>query len=1225
MSRLTIEIYVDDQGAVKIANVSKSLEDLGTKGQKAGAQATSAFSQTAGACEQAAAAAGNVSSQLLQVLGVTVSIAGAAYLVEKAISSWYSVITGGIEAVDNYQRQIISASAMLTSMTDTTKEPDLSKAYDEWKDYFAWLWTASIDADKRVAASGTEIFMTAQELAKKGVKATEQEMVDIAGRLTDFIKQVSPMGAAEGGTRSIEQIRSEVREMLAGNVRMGAQVAQMFDQIDANFKENMAKARETGTVYEYLDRLLIGQKYAVKDMANTWESVSSSLKATWQQVNIAAFSEGYADVVKYAQDLLSLLMENGELTARGKNLADALGEAWSTAKPKVEELLTYILDNSPEVITNVQNVAGAVGNIAAAAISAVQKVSELYNRLKDLPNSLPAWIGGGAAAGFMAGGPPGAVAGAIGGLGGGMYYNISRLMDQNAKQQQDLDGALKAGQKASVGVVGRITDITQLSSDQLAALKDNVNGQLRSLGATQQSLENLQKQGKGSGKAPATPPVRPYKPEDAAGAGGGTGAAENRIRSMLSNLDAELMKLSEGSLAGVDGWLNKMLGDIGQVASKGVDGTEAESKAYEVAFQRKKKLTDEFWLLIAKYSGDSYALLEAEYQRDLQKYQGALAQKKMAELEAIKDPKTRYQAEMAAQKEANDAKLALDQAYEVKRQELRLKSSKAIEDLSVNALKAMAQSTPFLGQQLALESQLLDAEIRRGRADQDLQLQKLLNSHEITAAQADDIRGVQAMADQYRRFAQQMKGWQTEGIGGGIKLWQMDVWQREVTEGADYFKSVMQRAGSWITDTLGQGLADVFLGKKIDKKAMQEQLLGTAFKEMMARAWKDTEKLLAGRPPEGLLQGGQQAAQTLEQGGAACGRQIISAAQEAAAVLSRITPGGRLGGEVPAAGGGLGGAGLGGMDRMSRDFTRDLSRDMRTWERSMSRDMTRMTRDFTRTADKAFNDFGGYNKLYGESSKQWFDTGNFWNDNVGDTNLQAGYAGQTAAQRGLMSNVQLGLGAASLGLGALAMITGSRELSMAAMVLQVAATLLMTASELGIIHGGGIVAHEGLLVAHNGFAFDERLAKLQVGEWVIQRDSVAKLVQTWGPGLFNMINEEGRLPIDPHGMLVAHQGMAVGAQGLFPPGSFMWYLLQGNPQLQGYLGSPMPLLTSGFNLDPAKLDFSRLGSGGGGSSDTHYWTINQERHYKHRPSRWDYMRDAELIAEVLERRTGRHF
>jgi hypothetical protein len=39
-------------------------------------------------------------------------------------------------------------------------------------------------------------------------------------------------------------------------------------------------------------------------------------------------------------------------------------------------------------------------------------------------------------------------------------------------------------------------------------------------------------------------------------------------------------------------------------------------------------------------------------------------------------------------------------------------------------------------------------------------------------------------------------------------------------------------------------------------------------------------------------------------------------------------------------------------------------------------------------------------------------------------------------------------------------------------------------------HSGGVVAHRGLLVAHGGLAPDERLVLAQVGEGIIQRDTM---------------------------------------------------------------------------------------------------------------------------------------
>jgi hypothetical protein len=220
------------------------------------------------------------------------------------------------------------------------------------------------------------------------------------------------MTQGEGGFRNVMQIQQEIRAMLEGEVRMGAQAAQQFQVIDVNFKQHMETARRTGTVYEYLNKLLEGQKQATKDMANTWESVHSSLRQVWAQVQIRAFGQAYDDTVLFGKVLIDTLLQGAELTERGNKLADAFGFAWSEAKIQVADLLDYMLDNFPQVVDNVKSVASAMGTIGGAAAGAVKEIAAIITQLRELSgNPMVQMLLGGALGSRL--GPIGAAVGAI--------------------------------------------------------------------------------------------------------------------------------------------------------------------------------------------------------------------------------------------------------------------------------------------------------------------------------------------------------------------------------------------------------------------------------------------------------------------------------------------------------------------------------------------------------------------------------------------------------------------------------------------------------------------------------------------------------------------------------------------------------------------------------------------------------------------------------------------
>ena len=165
--RVTIELYVDDQGTVKIRNATAAVQELGPAGERSGKQLGSGLDYAAGKAE-------SLATQLLAVVGITASVAGGAYLMEKAFSAWYSMVSDGISIVDDYQKKIIGTSYIMATMSQVPA-PDLSKAYASWTEFHQWLYRESIYVDKQSAASSGEIFALALELEKKGVVANTRE------------------------------------------------------------------------------------------------------------------------------------------------------------------------------------------------------------------------------------------------------------------------------------------------------------------------------------------------------------------------------------------------------------------------------------------------------------------------------------------------------------------------------------------------------------------------------------------------------------------------------------------------------------------------------------------------------------------------------------------------------------------------------------------------------------------------------------------------------------------------------------------------------------------------------------------------------------------------------------------------------------------------------------------------------------------------------------------
>jgi hypothetical protein len=571
--RVTIELYVDDQGTVKIINARKAVEDLGQAGKKGGDEMASGL-------QKAGDYSANLASQLGSVLGITLSVAGAAYMVEKGFSAWKNLIAGGIGMVDDYQKKIVGTSYILTTMSDVPA-PDLSKAYGQWKEYFAWLYQQSLEADKKSAASAQEIFGVSVELAKKGVIAASKEEMDTIGRLTDLMKAVTPTYA------SLEQqARGEIEAMMSGTTRLGAQTALILAQIDPAFKKNIASAREQNTELEYLRSLLPQIKQYTTDLMGTWNAVSASLKSAWQVINLQAFGDAHRDVVGFAQQLGDRLVQNGQLTKEGEAAAAALGVAWSAAKGQVAGLLDYVINNGPEVISNVKAIASGVGAIGGAAISSIKWVSNLIQELnRASENPLIGALLGAGAGRYLGLGPWGMVAGGAAGF-------------------------VAAGQRGNEAEVAR------------------------GLARAQKEFEGYETPGEGLGlpyAPPGAPPRTPKtrRPPGGQGTGGGAGGGAGRdtsgtLESLIMQLRQEQAKLTEGAFAGIDAAYEKTVSKIRKLAMDEQQLREGMLAADEWREAKKQKVVEDFNLKHLRQMHQTTALQIAEDEKRLDSVQGNL-------------------------------------------------------------------------------------------------------------------------------------------------------------------------------------------------------------------------------------------------------------------------------------------------------------------------------------------------------------------------------------------------------------------------------------------------------------------------------------------------------------------------------------------------------------------------------------------------------------------------
>ncbi|MDD4987040.1 MAG: hypothetical protein PHQ43_14985, partial [Dehalococcoidales bacterium] len=330
----------------------------------------------------AGSAASQCASNMLAIVGVTLSVAGAFAVAHKAATSWYSAISSGIDKVESFKKEMISTSYLLAAQSDV-KPPDLSKAYTAWGNYYKWMYDQSMRADKAAASGMEDIMAVSTQLLKKGVVAKTPEQFDVIARLTDVMK-----GAVPAYASLAMQARGEIEAMLNGVQRMGAQTAMILSALDPKYKENMANARATRTELEYLNSLLPKIEQYNLDMMGTMDAVTSSMKSAWSVVQIKAFGDAHKEVVRFLGELGNRIVDNGKLTQQGERLALALGQAWSQAKVKITEAFDYILTNFPTIVESFGKAVSGTARFASTVISTIMTVTNWVKNNYELIKSL---------------------------------------------------------------------------------------------------------------------------------------------------------------------------------------------------------------------------------------------------------------------------------------------------------------------------------------------------------------------------------------------------------------------------------------------------------------------------------------------------------------------------------------------------------------------------------------------------------------------------------------------------------------------------------------------------------------------------------------------------------------------------------------------------------------------------------------------------------------------
>ncbi len=291
--------------------------------------------------------------------------------------------------------------------------------------------------------------------------------------------------------------------------------------------------------------------------------------------------------------------------------------------------------------------------------------------------------------------------------------------------------------------------------------------------------------------------------DDKGGGGKSTDAAEQAMKSFIATMEAETARGAGDTEAILGAWYGKQLVSIEKWKNAGLDTTTALTAADAAYYSKLEKINSDFNDWYIGGMDDQYGKLVAQEDKKLKEVAG------------------------------NAEKIAkVQEYYDKKHYELQQQVEKDIEGLHKTNLQAISQASPFLSDQLAIESKILEVEIQRNRADLDLKLSKMSISQDLK----DQLRAEQAVADQAKRYDQERKKWETQGVSGGLKTWGIERLGEVESRGAKQTAEFLKNTESYLGDTLGQSLVDKLHNKKTDLMAMFSDLGDATVKSLSKKA-----------------------------------------------------------------------------------------------------------------------------------------------------------------------------------------------------------------------------------------------------------------------------------------------------------------------------------------------------------------------------------------------------
>lgn len=310
-----------------------------------------------------------------------VAVLGAVFAAVNAVQEGFKK---AFNAVEQYAKQVAGLTALTITFMKTQRGENLADQYLRARDYAKGLYAVIEDIAAQTLLTGQQATLMARTFLENGVAINTQNQEQIQG-----LKSIAnALAIVTEGQAKERQIRSEINNLLKGQIRPTEALGKLLQNIDPQLKDHLKTWKQQGVLIERVSGLLKGFDATTGDIAVTWEAVSTTISTTVDRVLRGGFKPVYEDILGITKRINKWLTDNADLVELRllktyKEIKSVLSDTFGTIR-LIYETLKLLRSVSDTII----NKLGELGPALSFALRAVSPVGLLTSKISDAADSV---------------------------------------------------------------------------------------------------------------------------------------------------------------------------------------------------------------------------------------------------------------------------------------------------------------------------------------------------------------------------------------------------------------------------------------------------------------------------------------------------------------------------------------------------------------------------------------------------------------------------------------------------------------------------------------------------------------------------------------------------------------------------------------------------------------------------------------------------------------------